>query len=102
MDHVRFDYQIYLYAACAGKLTSFSTQTQERRQTFGFKSKNSPPAIAELRKLEESMLKLVSNITLKQRPKGDYFQKQLHRDKNTIKNSSDVLIKADRTNNFHL
>ena len=62
----------------------------------------SPPAIEELKKFEECMLNLVSNITFKQRPKGDDFQKQLaHDSKNTIKSSSDILIKADKTTNFY-
>ena len=64
--------------------------TQDRKQTFGFKSNNSPPAIEELKKFEECMLNLVSNITFKQRPKGDGLQKQLAYDiKSTIKSSSD-------------
>ena len=76
--------------------------TQNRKQTFGFKSNNSPPAIEELKKFEESMLTLVSNITFKQETKPSDFQTKLSHDiKNKIKSSTDVLIKADKTNNFY-
>jgi hypothetical protein len=76
--------------------------TQNRKQTFGFKSNNSPPAIEELKKFEESMLTLVSNITFKQQTKPSDFQTKLSYDiKNKIKSSTDVLIKADKTNNFY-
>ena len=48
------------------------------------------------------MPKLVSNITFKQCQKRDDFQKQLSYDiKNTIKSSSNALIKADKATNFY-
>ncbi len=76
--------------------------TQNRKQTFGFKSKNSPPAIEELKKFEEIMLRLVSNITFKQQPKPSDFQTKLSHDiNNKIKSSTDVLIKGDKTNHFY-
>ena len=77
--------------------------TQDRKQTFGFKSNHSPPAIEELKKFEECMLNLVSNITFKQRSKGDDFQKQLAHDiKNTIKYGWPNVAKFKKENHIHI
>ena len=70
------------------------------KDTYGFKSHNSPPKINELIPFEEGMLNLIHSITLKDTAKCK-FQNKLRTDlKTKIKKSNSLLIPADKTTNY--
>ena len=70
------------------------------KETYGFKSRTSPPNIPELANFERSIQELIRNI--KFRNTNNEFQKKLAHDISTnIKSSQHLLISADRTTNFY-
>ena len=55
-----------------------------------------------MKEIEDNMLKLVNEIKFKEKPKQGNFQKKLASNiSNTIKGSTEMLIKADKTSNFY-
>lgn len=70
------------------------------KETYGFKSRNSPPQINDLIPFEEGMAKLIQNIKFKDTKCS--FQSQLNNDiKNKIKKPNTLLVPADKTTNFY-
>lgn len=70
------------------------------KETYGFKSRNSPPRINELIPFEDSMLNLIQNIEFKDVKCN--FQNKMNSDiKNKIKKPDRLLIPADKTTNYH-
>ena len=70
------------------------------KETYGFKSRNSPPRIPELIPFEDGMLDLIQNIQFKDIKCK--FQNQMNSDiKNRIKKSGSLLIPADKTTNYY-
>ena len=70
------------------------------KETYGFKSRNSPPRVNELIPFEDGMLNLIQNIQFKD--VKCKFQNQMNSDiKNKIKKPSKVLIPADKTTNYY-
>ena len=69
-------------------------------ETYGFKSRNSPPRVNELIPLEDGVLNLIQNIQFKDVKRN--FQNQMNSDiKNKIKKPSKVLIPANKTTNYY-
>ena len=76
-------------------------QETSTKDTYGFKSKNSPPKINELIPFEEGMLDLIRNIKFKANTKSN-FQRKLDADiKNKIKKPNSLLIPTDKTTNYY-
>ena len=70
------------------------------KETYGFKSGNSPPRVNELIPFEDGMLNLIQNIQFKD--VKCKFQNQMNSDiKNKIKKPIKVLIPADKTTNYY-
>ena len=70
------------------------------KQTYGFNSKNTPPQIPAMMSFEKKLLKMIENIKFKK--VKCWFQHKLATDiKQTIKNSDDLMIPADKTSNFY-
>ena len=70
------------------------------KESYGFKSRNSPPQISELQPFEEDMTRLIQNIKFKDIKSN--FQSKLNSDiKNKIKKPNSLLIPADKTTNFY-
>ena len=68
------------------------------RETYGFKSRNSPPPVDELKSFEDGMLNLIQNIKFKDNK--CHFQSKLHNDiKNNIKKTDS--LPADKTTNYY-
>ena len=68
-------------------------------ESYGFKSRNSPPQISELQPFEEDMAQLIQNIKFKPYTKCS-FQHKLNCDiKNKVKKPNALLIPADKTTN---
>ena len=69
-------------------------------ESYGFKSRISPPQINELLPFEEDMTRLTQNIKFKDTKCS--FQSKLNADiKNKIKKPNTLLIPADKTTNFY-
>ena len=75
------------------------TDSPTQKETFGFKTTNSPPPIAELHDFEERMLTLVQNIEFQQT--NSTFQNKLLKDIRNIKKDNDLFVPADKTTNFY-
>ena len=69
------------------------------KETFGFKSARVPRPLEPLKAFEEDLYNMICNIEFKNR--HNTFQQQLNRDVREIKNSKEVYIKADKTNNYY-
>ena len=73
-------------------------QTADKK-TFGFKTKNCPPVIEELRCFEEGMVQIIQNVEFKNMK--CQFQKELNEDIKLIKNENRLFVKADKSTNFY-
>ena len=70
------------------------------KETYGFKSRNSPPQVDELKPFEDDILNLIQNIKFKDIKCK--FQSKLRNDiKTTIKKPDSLLIPADKTTNYY-
>ena len=67
--------------------------------TYGFKSSKPTPAMPKLFPFENALYDLVCNVKFD--PYRTKFQKQLSRDIRKIRDSKDVLVKADKTTNVY-
>ena len=70
------------------------------KETYGFNSTRSPPQVQEPVRFEEKLLQMIKNTQF--RETSCRFQQQLKQDiRNTINNSNDLLVPADKTNNYY-
>lgn len=73
--------------------------TPADKKTFGFKSKNCPPSVEEMRTFEERMINIMKNIAYKD--VRCQFQQDLKKDMSSIKNEERLFVKADKSANFY-
>ena len=71
----------------------------EEKETFGFKTKNCPPVIEELRNCEEGMTQIIQKV--KFRKIKCQFQKELNDDITSVKSDNRLFVKADKCTNFY-
>ena len=71
----------------------------DSKETYGFKSRRSPPVIDDLKVFEENMTNLIQNIEFEHQRNS--FQNQLKSDLNSIKKDNKLTIKADKTVNYY-
>ena len=76
-----------------------ATQNSDYKNNFGFKTKNTPPPVAELERFEDDLFDIAKNIKLKKT--NNEFQDQLKSDVSRIKNNPNILVFADKTNNVY-
>ena len=79
------------------KLNKMNNEIQD--ETYGFKSKKTPPQNDLLKPFEDDLILLIRNISFKSI--SDEFLNQLEVDKNEIKSSDKVLVFADKTTNIY-
>ena len=72
---------------------------ENRKNKFGFKSRNYPSQCPELKKFEEEVIKIVPAIEFK--TTKNVFQTKLKEDIKNINQSADLLIFADKTSNIY-
>ena len=70
-----------------------------RDETYGFRSRFTPKASKHLWAFERDLLELVGNIEF--RKVNNTFQRELQKDVRRIQNSKNVIVAADKTNNFY-
>ena len=73
--------------------------TAADKETFGFKTKNCPPVVEEMKGFEEGMIRIIQNITFKRTQ--SQFQQDLKKDIASVKNENCLFVKADKTTNFY-
>ena len=73
--------------------------TKEVKNTFGFKSTKTPPAVPELKPFEDDIIDMMKNIELNN--KTNPFQQKLKTEQNNIKEEPKLIIAADKTSNFY-
>jgi hypothetical protein len=105
----KFQYQKMLVGRMEQFLTSMRwklfwfkapTQQKEKKNTYGFKSTTKPPAQPEIKKFEEELIKIVSNIEMK--PFNNSLQTKMKEDMRSIKEMEEVIVSSDKTSNFYL
>jgi len=75
---------------------NISTSTQE---TYGFNTTKNPPYVKEMGKFEERMRTMIQNIKFKTTTSA--FQKKLNKDIQLCTKDKNVIVAADKTNNFY-
>ena len=74
--------------------------TAANKETFGFKTKNCPPVVEEMKSFEEGMISIIQIITFKRAQ--SQFQQDLQGDIASVKKNNDRLfVKGDKTINFY-
>ena len=73
--------------------------SQERKETFGFKSNFNPPQMKELKAFEDDLFNIINNIRYK--PINNSFQRTLKEDRERILNTEEVIVSADKTANLY-
>ncbi|GFS22017.1 hypothetical protein ElyMa_006939800 [Elysia marginata] len=69
------------------------------KETYGFKSTNSPPQVPELKQFENDLISITSNLRFKKQ--SDDFQRNLQKDINRIRSDKRIYVPADKTNNHY-
>ena len=76
-----------------------SDDSQPPAERFGFKSARSPPQVEELKGFELDMTNLIGSI--KFRRVNDSFQDKMNQDIKSMKQSGEIIVKADKTRNLY-
>ena len=72
----------------------------DRKETFGFKSTEPAPGVAELKDFENDMYDLVKNVKFKHSV-SNTLQNTLKQNINEMKNENRMYVAADKTNNYY-
>ena len=74
---------------------------QSEKENFGFKTRNNPPVIEELKEFEDGMTMIIQKVKFKNIE--CQFQKDLNEDIESIKSDNRlfVYVKADKSTNFY-
>ena len=72
---------------------------QPEKETFGFKTRNSPPVIEELKEFEDGLTKIIQKVKFKNIE--CQFQKDLNEDIKSIQSDNRLFVKADKSTNFY-
>ncbi|KAK3739663.1 hypothetical protein QZH41_014203 [Actinostola sp. cb2023] len=69
------------------------------KENFGFKTRNCPPVIEEMKKFEDGMISIIQNINFQD--VKCQFQQDLKEDIKSVKNDKHLFVKADKSINFY-
>ena len=81
------------------KLFHIQNPSRDNKETYGFKTTNTPPTLKELVPLEEDLLKLAKNIEF--RHVNSNFQSNLREQIQRIHETPEIIIKADKSRNLY-
>ena len=73
----------------------------DEKETFGFNSTRPAPVLDEMKEFKDKLFDLVARITFRPNMKPNELQKKLKKDVELIKSKKEVIIPADKTNNFY-
>ena len=71
----------------------------DNKETYGFKSPKSPPVIPQLKQFEEDLLCLIEDLQFCKTK--SQMQTRLSNDFKKIQNEANILVPADKTNNYY-
>ena len=71
------------------------------KESYGFKSKRSPPHVAELNEFEDCMLEMIQRVEFKTNTYPNDLQKKLNKDVKEIQEEHNIFVKADKTTNYY-
>lgn len=71
------------------------------KETYGFKSKRSPPHVKELKEFEDCMLDMIQKIEFKTSQHPNSLQRKLRQDLKEIREEKHIFVKADKTSNHY-
>ena len=71
----------------------------QENNNYGFKTKACPPQVEELKPFENDLLRMVEGISF--RNMSDSFQAKMKADIKDIRNSKEVIVRADKTRNLY-
>ena len=83
------------------KLWHFQNKRAKKRlrETFGFKTPNSPPAMKELRPFEDDVIELIRNVEF--RKSTNPLQEKMKKDIVKINETPCVIVQADKTDDYN-
>ena len=68
-------------------------------RTFGFRTQNAPPHVKELDEFKNAVIEMIRGVQF--RSVTNEFQEKLKADTKKIKNTKEIIVKADKTRNFY-
>ena len=71
------------------------------KESYGFKSKRSPPHVAELNEFEGCMLEMIQRVEFRTNTYSNDLQKKLNKDVKEIQEEHNIFVKADKTTNYY-
>ena len=71
----------------------------DQKEKYGFRSRNYPPQVDELKAFEEDLYHMVENVEF--RRSSDKFQDSLRKDFIRVKESNSIVVAADKTRNLY-
>ena len=71
------------------------------KESYGFKSKRSPPHVKELNEFEDCMLDMIQRVEFKTNTHSNDLQKRLSKDVKEIREENNIFVKADKTTNYY-
>ena len=71
------------------------------KESYGFKSKRSPPHVAELNEFEGYMLEMIQRVEFRTNTYSNDLQKKLSKDVKEIQEEHNIFVKADKTTNYY-
>ena len=72
---------------------------KDPKETFGFRTTDSPPVMVELESFEKDLWNLVRQVKFK--PAGNELTSKIREDLNTLKNSSKITVKGDKSRKLY-
>ena len=73
---------------------------KQNKETYGFKSNAKTPSVPELKPFENDLLQMIENVKFQK--VNNNLQNQLRDDMKKIKAEKNLIVPADKTNNFYL
>ena len=78
-----------------------NTDDATTKETYGFKSKRSPPHVKDFEQFEDCMLDMIQSIQFKAHHHPNNLQRKLRNDVKEIRKDKHVFVKADKTTNYY-
>ena len=72
----------------------------DKKETYGFRTTQTVPSVAEIKNLENALYDLVKNVKLKQIPETT-LQSTLINNIGRLNESNNIFVAADKTNSYH-
>ena len=72
---------------------------KDQKETFGFRTTDSPPIMDELESFEKDLWMLVKNVKFKNA--GNDLTSKIREDLNDIKNASKIIVKGDKSRKLY-